>query len=332
MAVLYAVRNGTTDQYEVDTAYYHPALVRIDPKGVLTLSSPNDPGAGKVVVFSPDVAVLRLKPGPPLPAEVAFATPDEIKDLWSLPVGMAGYPGTETRFPEKGKVVAATYHDGSIDHLSTFKRDVSPDNKNNQMVEYTMSTWGGFSGAPVFLENGHVVAINNSHQTFHSGDMSTTQTYGVRIDCLWELLQHDPQLAKLVPGASKVDQDQMERDVNQPPKPDQEEQQALKLLDTADYKTKTPSQQIATCSQVIAKAPKLAYAYAKRGMAYLDMYYKNLGSTSPTDRWALLQSGAERLRQSAATRSQFRGRCLAALPDCLLATERATGHRPGDGL
>ena len=292
MAVLYAVRNGTTDQYEVDTAYYHPALVRIDPKGVLTLSSPSDPGAGKVVVFSPDVAVLRLKPGPPLPAEVAFATPDEIKDLWSLPVGMAGYPGTETRFPEKGKIVAATYHDGSIDHLSTFKRDVSPDNKNNQMVEYTMSTWGGFSGAPVFLENGHVVAINNSHQTFHSGDMSTTQTYGVRIDCLWELLQHDPQLAKLVPGASKVDQDQMERDVNQPPKPDQEEQQALKLLDTADYKTKTPSQQIATCSQVIAKAPKLAYAYAKRGMAYLDMYYKNLGSTSPTDRWALLQSGA----------------------------------------
>jgi hypothetical protein len=292
LAVLYAVRNGTTDQYEVDTAYYHPALVRVDPKGVLTQSSPNDPGTGTVFAFSPDVAVLRLKPGPPLPAEVSFATPEEIQDLWSLPVGMAGYPGTETTFPVKGHIVAATFHDGAIEHVSTFNRDVSPDNKNNQMVEYTMSTWGGFSGAPVFLENGHIVAINNSHQTFHSGDMSTTQTYGVRIDCLWELLQHDPALAKLVPGTAKVDQAQMDRDVNHPPKADQKEQEALKLLDAADYKTKTTSQQLQTCSQAIAKAPKLAYAFAKRGVVYMDMYYKNLAATSPTDRYALLQSAA----------------------------------------
>jgi hypothetical protein len=292
MAVLYAVRNGTTDQYEVDTAYYHPALIRIDPKGVLTQSSPSDPGTGKVYAFSADVAVLQLKPGPPLPAEVAFATADEIKDLWSLPVGMAGYPGTETRFPEKGHIVAATFHDGAIDHLSTFKKDVSSDNKDNQMVEYTMSTWGGFSGAPVFLENGHVVAINNSHQTFHSGDMSTTQTYGIRIDCLWELLQNDPQLAKLVPGAAKIDQAQMDQDVIHPPKPEQEDQEALKLIDTPDYKKKTTSQQLQICTQAIAKAPKLSYAFAKRGVVYLDMYYKNLASTSPTDRWALLQSAS----------------------------------------
>ena len=299
MSVLYAVRNGTTDQYEVDKAYYHPAVIRIDPRGPLTRSAPDDPGTGKVFQFSPDVAVLHLKAGPALPAEVSLATPEEIKDLWSLPVGMAGYSGTETRFPEKGKLVTAFFHDGAIDHVSTFDRDVSPDYKNNQMVEYTMGTWGGFSGSPVFLENGHVVAINNSHQTFHSGEMSTTQAYGIRIDCLWELLQHYPGLAKLVPMAASVDKEQMQRDVDQAPKPDQKAWDAIQLLNTT--RDKTPTQQKDICTQAIAKAPKLAYAYGKRGIAYRDIYYANLGSTDVTqaDRLALLQNAANDFEQAA---------------------------------
>jgi tetratricopeptide (TPR) repeat protein len=298
MSVLYAVRNGTTDQYEVEKAYYHPAVIRIDPRGPLTRSAPDDPGAGKVFPFSADVAVLQLKAGPALPAEVSLATPDEIKDLWSLPVGMAGYPGTETRFPEKGKLVTATFHDGAIDHVSTFDRDVSADSKNNQMVEYTMGTWGGFSGSPVFLENGHVVAINNSHQTFHSGDMSTTQAYGIRIDCLWELLQHYPGLAQLVPTAASVDKEQMQRDVDQAPKPDQKAWDAIQLLNTA--RNKTPAQQKDICTQAIEKSPKLAYAYGKRGVAYRDIYYANLGSTEVTqaDRLALLQNAANDFEQA----------------------------------
>jgi hypothetical protein len=303
MSSLYAVSNETTNQYEVERVFYHPAVIRIDPQGRLVRPGPNSPGAGEVYQFSPDVAVLQLKPGPDLPAQVEFASAKELADLWSSPVGMAGFSGTDqTSFPEKEKLVSASLRGGEIDHLTTFNRDISANPANNQIVEYSMDTWHGFSGAPVFLENGHVVAINNSHQSFHSGDMSTTQAYGIRIDCLWELIQNDRDLAALMPGVPQVSADQMQQHVTQAPEPDQSAWAAMKLLDAA--RPNSPTQRIDVCTQAINQKEKLpsayaAYAYVERGIAYKDKYYESVANgAAQADLLDLVKKGASDFEQA----------------------------------
>jgi hypothetical protein len=146
------------------------------------------------------VAVLHLEDdGQELPAEFQLAGWDEIEDLWAKPVGMIGFPGHDTHFPKKGGKVRASAREGIVSWLADFNLDPNAPDHQLQLVQYTQSSWGGFSGSPVFLPNGRVVALHNSARydatelekrdggkALLIRDLAT----GVRVDVLWELLEH----------------------------------------------------------------------------------------------------------------------------------------------
>jgi hypothetical protein len=271
---LYAYPNGKPDGYEVDNAFYHPGEVRISPEGVRKRSI--IPGDGVVDQFSADVAILHLKDdGKGFPQDVreaVLATPQETRDLSTQLVGMYGYPGAQTPFPALGTIFSPDNRDGNINYVSRFNGTPDADFNNNQLVGYTMSTEPGFSGSPVFLKNGHVVAINNSHHKTEGGNV---QAYGIRIDCLWELFQ-TPDVAKLLtppqgwtPVPAHVDP------TVQIAPPSVWEAvsllQGAQLLDTPGAPSPIQlnfDQKLNICNQAVSKAERFPFVYLTRGRLY----------------------------------------------------------------
>ena len=209
-----ALRNGSDVAYKVDQVYYHPKLNRIG-KGNKLLSS-TDPKDGKVVVRGPDVAVVHLADdGQDIPNEFELASWEEIADLMGEEVGMIGFPGHDMdRTPEKGTRAVASIRSGRVSLLTDYWGDAGVDAKKTQFMQYTQANWWGFSGSPVFLAGGKVVALNNSMRfemkdvavTDESGEQVTKTlvrdlSQGVRVDVLWELLDHHG-LAGKVPGGT----------------------------------------------------------------------------------------------------------------------------------
>lgn len=274
---LYAIPDrATTQKFEVERVYYHPGVVRISPQGPRKRSM--SPGDGQVDQFSPDVAVLQLKQdGKPLPAgitQVELATPQELEKLPGLEVGMSGYPGEQTSFPANGKTFTADNRDGNINHVTDFDGKHDPESSNDQLVAYTMATENGFSGSPVFDTSGHVVAINNSH---HKNEGGSSQTYGIRIDCLWELLQHyGPD--KLIPPPKGWNQGQMQAHTNPDLPIDAagvwnavHSLQTAQLLDLPGEATVAgPSfeQKEQVCNDSVAAAKDFPFVYLARGRLY----------------------------------------------------------------
>ena len=278
-ATLLAFPNGSTERYEIERVYYHPGGVRISSYGLRKRSVARADGV--VDQFSPDVAILQLKDnGKPFPQgmkKVELATPEEIQTLSNPAVGMSGYPGATTQFPTQGTVLSADSRFGNINRITAFDQSTTQgDWRNNQLVAYTMATAGGFSSAPLFLKNGHVVAINNSHRV----EDGTTQTYGIRIDCLWELLasyreQHGAD--KLIPPPSGWDQGQLHAHVD-PSVQDPIDTsatvaaallQAANLLDTSIASTAVQQAfnqndfdgKIAICNQAVSQASQFPFVY-----------------------------------------------------------------------
>jgi tetratricopeptide (TPR) repeat protein len=187
---MFAIANGDTTTCEIVETYYHPGVRRI--AGEITVQS-TDPAKGHVYPKSPDVAVLRLGPGSELPPPLLMATPDELYDLMYDSVAMLGFPGHDTEgWPEAGHRPGATYRVGHISRLSDFLNDASLPPEQRQCLQHSMASWGGFSGSPIFLPNGHVVGLHNSAKTLSNESRIESLQYGVRVDCLWELLKrHD---------------------------------------------------------------------------------------------------------------------------------------------
>lgn len=183
---LLAIRNDSTEVYNVDQIYYHPGLMR-KLGGSLPVRS-RDPKDGEVIERSADVAVVKLKKAN-LSHEFKIATKDELDKLFAQSVGMLGYPGHDTiNWPAIGEKPKSTFRAGVISRLTDFYGNANANKEELQHVQHTMSNWFGFSGSPIFLSNGHVVAINNSTRSISKGNLSTTLSYGIRIDTLWELL------------------------------------------------------------------------------------------------------------------------------------------------
>jgi hypothetical protein len=293
---LYAVPNGRTETYEVDQVYYHPAVIRVSPQGARKRSV--NPQDGQVEPFGPDVAVLHLKEGisiPPQVEEVQLATADDLKGLAGRPVGLLGYPGAETSFPGDGNRLSAEIRYGNIDRVISFndypKED--PQDINNQLVEYTMSTAPGSSGSPVFLENGHVVAINNSYQQFPTGNV---QAYGIRIDCFDELLHHGQ--GKFIAPSMDV-KGQMGPHVDNPPpleeqawKTTQELAQMLESftapLPGMSTRTTTAAQNnldkdLQLADQAVKDAPDFPFVYIVRAKLDLEKYKRDYGNRFNVD-------------------------------------------------
>jgi tetratricopeptide (TPR) repeat protein len=127
-----------------------------------------------------------------LPDPLPLASPAEIEDLFARTVGMLGFPGHDTvSWPGLGKQAQATYRQGVISRATDFFNDAGAASPDRQYLQHNMQSWGGFSGSPIFLANGHVAALHNAGATIQndSGRIASLQ-YGVRVDCLWELAAH----------------------------------------------------------------------------------------------------------------------------------------------
>lgn len=189
-----AMRNDSGETYQVERIWYHPGVLR-EPADMLLVRSVSL-ADGPIFPFSPDVAVLGLAAGgPDLPAELELAGWDEVEDLFGLPVGMIGFPGHDTKgFPAAGQRAAATFHTGVVSRLTNFGFAAGGPAEDLQMVQHTAQSYRGFSGSPIFLRNGRVALLNNSGRLArHDADPEghyTALAYGVRVDCLWELLLH----------------------------------------------------------------------------------------------------------------------------------------------
>ena len=192
---MYAVRDGSSVVYTIDhEPWYHPGVKRRGQDGLLHQDA--NPAAGNVFTWSPDVAVLHVAPGPELPAEVTFATGREL-DCAFQSVAMMGYPGYNTgnsydhfEWPKTdgGEKASATYRFGVIDRLTDFHNRATASLADMQFLHHSLESWHGFSGSPIFLPDGHVVGLNNSGDMSSEGGRAVPLSYGVRIDCLWELL------------------------------------------------------------------------------------------------------------------------------------------------
>jgi hypothetical protein len=287
-ATLLAFPNGAAEHYQVEHVYYHPGEVRISPQGVRKRSIIRADGV--VDQFSPDVAILQLKddgkPFPPGVTKVELATPEEVQALSYSAVGMSGYPGATTQFPTQGTVLSPDTRFGNINRVTGFDQNTQDDSRNNQLVAYTMTTAGGFSGSPLYLKNGHVVAINNSHRV----ESGTSQTYGIRIDCLWELLadfrEHHGS-DKLIPLPSGLDQAQLHAHVDPSVQSPEDASasaavallQSAHLLDTSvattaagqPFNQKDFEDKLSLCAKAISQAGKFPFVYLARGRLYGQM-------------------------------------------------------------
>lgn len=183
---LLAIRNGSADVYEVERIAYHPGLLR-NLAGSLPIRSMN-PYDGEVLPHCADVAVLQLGSGPDLPVEFELATPEEVKSCFARPVAMLGFPGHDMgNWPEDGEKAVATFRQGVISRLTDFDGNADVPIDKAQRAQHTMENWFGFSGAPIFLPNGHVILINHSTGVVSpSGPLPAQLSFGIRVDCLWE--------------------------------------------------------------------------------------------------------------------------------------------------
>jgi hypothetical protein len=185
-----AIVNGTEQVHRVEHVWYHPGVRRQLPGGKVSIRS-GCPADGEVFWACPDLAVLQLSAGgPALTAELPMATPEEVKNLFAGTVGMLGFPGYDTAWPGLGEKAQGTYHDGVVSRLTDFRLSVNAPEEEFQFVQHTLGSWPGFSGSPVYLSNGHVVAINNSRRRAEARGVRTMISHGIRVDCLWELLVH----------------------------------------------------------------------------------------------------------------------------------------------
>jgi len=181
--------NGTTKTYTVDRVWYHPGVVRKHDHSLEIRCQ--DPSHGEVVIGCPDVAVLHLADGPELPFEFTLATPEDLNELFAQHVAMLGYPASDRQpWLAAGENPQASFREGTVNQLTSLKACGSRDSREPQLVQHSISSWFGASGAPIFLANGHVVAINAGVTTVRQGGLTRELPLGVRIDCLWELIAY----------------------------------------------------------------------------------------------------------------------------------------------
>jgi tetratricopeptide (TPR) repeat protein len=299
-----AIRNGTAEVYRVDQVWYHPG-VRRKKTDTMSIRS-QKPEDGVVDPRSPDVAVLHLAEGPDLNVEFPLASPDEIEDCFAQPVGMLGYPGHDTEgWPGIGEKAQATLREGIVCRVSDFYGRVNLPSAELQFVQHSMTSWFGFSGSPIFLTNGHVIALNNSVSAMKRGEHQIELAYGIRVDCLWELLAHhklDEKVSVPVSNA-KLLLERYER-------PDPEEQKlsrARQLVKEAQglLAHQKFSEAAIKCKDAIELCPGYAEAYRCRSDVYSGYASTKYSQSSTVENPIIIEENIRYHRYSLADAKKY---------------------------
>ena len=271
-----ALMNGSSQIYKVDKAWYHPG-VRRRVGGAVIRSS--DPSEGGVDPNCPDVAILQLTTdGPDLPLEFKMAPPKAFDTLFAQSVAIMGYPGTDTTsWPQIGETAEATFHDGVVSRLTDFRNKVTVPLGQKQFLQYTMSTWAGFSGSPIFLPSGQIVAVHNS-ASYKTGGGGNVESFphGVRIDSVWELIAHHGLEDKIPLPVDKASLD-IKRWLEDDPA-DQDVRKAIALVNEGSdliYNQEKHAEGVAKCSEAAKLAPEYAEIYNIRCDGYLNYWFKH---------------------------------------------------------
>jgi tetratricopeptide (TPR) repeat protein len=292
MGDMIAVQNGTAKEFRVVKAWYHPGVRRF-VKGLSIRSS--DPREGKVDGRCPDVAVLQLADGAELPAAWPMADYKDFASLFGQPVGMVGFPGHDTQgVPKGGDRAQATFHDGMVSRLSDFRLNPGASDAELQFLQYTIPDWGGFSGSPVYLPNGKVVALHNWVRYAQDANEKKPIQHGVRVDCLWELLVHHG-LEKQV--AFKIDKGKL--DIARWLKEDERDKKfrkAIALVSEARFLVYTKLDfrgGLAKTKEAAELAPTYADIYDVRVGAYTNQWFKHRGQFTAAENRQLLENALE---------------------------------------
>jgi tetratricopeptide (TPR) repeat protein len=273
-----AISNGTSKVYEVEKAYYHPGVCRVAGDRVMRTT---DPQIGGVYPMSPDVAILKLKAGEELPEAIPLAGPQEIVRLLAKSVAMMGYPAYDNKeWPGLGEKVEATFRDGSVCRVTDFTNDVNAPDNRLQFIQHSLNSFGGFSGSPIFLRDGHVVALNNSGGMEKDRGRIAVLSYGVRVDCLWECLKQYDML-DMVPVAA----DRESIDVERFKRPDPSlatlsEVRRLVAIARIDIANHEESAAIEKCNQAFELMPNYEPIFDVRCIAYTSYAINKLGDRS----------------------------------------------------
>jgi tetratricopeptide (TPR) repeat protein len=276
---LLAIGNDSSDVFKVDQVWYHPGVIRKVAGGVPVRSQL--PADGDVYPMGPDVAVVHLAGDRELPDELPLATPAEIDDLFGKPIGMIGFPGHDTEhWPQLGESATASYHQGVVARVSDFSNNAKAPIEDRQFIRHTMGSWGGFSGSPIFLANGRVAAIHNAAGSRQSGGVVALLSYGIRIDCLWELLTNH-RLGAKVPVPIPLTRTRLSRFLGEDPKL-REHLEVLKLLERAHNLNAAGriSEAGELYNQVIRRAPTLARAHASQAQNFMSYLFDRWGTAS----------------------------------------------------
>jgi S1-C subfamily serine protease len=273
---MFAIPSGTSQLYTVKKVWYHPGVRRfLEGNRTLSVRS-SKPADGDVDPRSPDLAVLQLSAeGPDLTFEFPVASANDLNDLFAQSAAIFGFPAHDNHeWPKLGDRAVGTYHDGVISRITDFMLNPGAPESELQFVQYTMSTWSGFSGSPVFLPNGRVVAVHNMARSEKGGNGdSKAIPHGVRVDCLAELLVYHGLEDKV---GFQIDKSKVA--VERWTKPDQRTERAL-----ADYAKAVALVEEATrlvyekqdfvegekkCNTALHLVPNYVSAYACRGDAF----------------------------------------------------------------
>jgi hypothetical protein len=280
-AKIMAIPSQSNQLYVVDKIWYHPGVRRYFKGDTQNSIRSMNPADGPIDPHSPDLAVLQLsEEGPDLPVEFSMASPDDLKDLFAQEAAIIGFPGHDTTsWPALGEKAAATYHEGVISRITDFLSSPSAPAGELQFVQYTMATWPGFSGSPVFLANGRVAAVHNmaSPVKGRSGEIRTIP-HGIRVDSLWELLVYHKLTDKM---SSNIDPKQVLADRwlkpdEQSEKIRQDYARAVALVSEGSNLILVQEKYdvgIDKCTESINLMPYYARAYLVRAKGFLNYWF-----------------------------------------------------------
>jgi hypothetical protein len=302
-----AIPNQSNQLYVVEKIWYHPGVRRYFKGDTQNSIRSMNPADGPIDPNSPDLAVLQLSgEGPDLPVEFPMAAPDDLKSLFAQEAAIIGFPGHDTtKWPALGEKAGATYHEGVISRITDFRLSPNSPPEELQFVQYSMATWPGFSGSPVFLANGRVAAVHNMAKSVkgRSGEVRSIP-HGIRVDSLWELLVYHKLEDKI---SSKIDPRQVLLDRwlksdEQSEKIRQDYARAVNLVSEAwnlVFVQEKYGLGVDKCTEAINLMPNYAKAYFVRANGFLNYWFDYRRRIPRNEAWGALENANKNATQYA---------------------------------